>query len=95
MSAKLHDLHGDQFTLAQISRITGIKVSTLKMRARRGAPLDKPVGGERAKGLTGDRDRDLKAIITACHRDVIRKHQKAVKAGRCEQCRSLAQAQTR
>jgi hypothetical protein len=92
---KRHLFQGQQLTLIEIAKITGINWKTLKKRARRGIPFDQPLRSARAfpsahkKGLlrlTGDRDRDLKAIIAARHRDVIRRHQQAVEAGRCEQC---------
>jgi hypothetical protein len=80
--AKLHLFHGKPMTMVEISKITGFSVPMLKMRARRGIPLDRPVRPPKAKKvresklrLTGDWDRDLKEIITARHRDVIRRHQ--------------------
>lgn len=71
-------------TLIEISKITAIPIWTTRRRANHGIPFDKPLRQTCAKvrqpklRLTGDRDRDLKAIITARHRDVIRRHQQAM-----------------
>jgi len=80
-------------TLIDISKITGIAVSTLQKRVYRGIALEAPLQWSRRPKyhepklrLTGDRDRDLKSIIAARHSDVIRRHQCAVKAGHCEHC---------
>jgi hypothetical protein len=87
----LYSFRGKQLTLVEISRITGIRLSTLQSRATRGISFERPLRSrsepcEPRLRLTGDRDRDLKAIITARHRDVIRRHQRAVDAGLCDQC---------
>lgn len=86
---KLREFRGQQMTLIEISEITGVSVSTLRRRASRGMPFDQPLHGirvvrtlrERDLRLTGDRDRDLKAIITARHRDVIRRHKQSLACG--------------
>ena len=90
---KLHEFRGQRMTVLQISEITGISVPTLRRRANRGLSFEMPLRQVRRikpcdprLRLTGDRDRDLKAIISARHRDLIRKHQQVAKAGRCEMC---------
>lgn len=87
--AKLHLFHGKQMTLVEIAAVTGLSKATLKMRARRGIPFDRSVRKpepklrEKTLRLTGDINRDLKAIITIRHRDVIRRH---AREARCELC---------
>lgn len=85
---KLHLFHGKQMTLIEISKVTGIAASTLQRRVYRGISFDlplqwqrRPKGREPKLRLTGDRDRDLKAIIEARHRDVIRRHREAMERG--------------
>lgn len=89
----LHLFRGDKMTLVEIAKATGFSIWTIRRRASRGIPFDKPVRPRSSAGprtrklrLTGDMDHDLKAIITARHRDVIRRHQRAAAAGLCEQC---------
>lgn len=88
--SKLYRFHGEELTLVEISKLTGIGIWTTRRRASRGIPFDKPLRQtyhtktkESKLRLTGDIDRDLKAIITARHRDVIRRH---MHASRCELC---------
>jgi hypothetical protein len=85
--SRLHWFHGAQLTLLEISRLTGMSIWTTRRRASRGIPFENPLHQacpaktkEVNLRLTGDRDRDLKMIITARHRDVIRRHQRAMES---------------
>jgi hypothetical protein len=88
--SSLHLFRGEKMTLVEIAKATGFSIWTIRRRAGRGIPFDKPVRQrspdkpkEPKLWLTGDMHRDLKAIIATRHRDVIRRH---AYGARCELC---------